>query len=118
MNEDFYAPTWYINRKGVRIDLFPIGEPKKSQAELDWEEGPELWDGMEFTDRYSALLANGIGGIDAEQGKFSAWDKLGPPVRDSLPAYIRERNKQREPAAVAAKLPPPREVDPRQMELF
>ncbi len=87
LNEDFFAPTWYVNSKGVRISL--KAERQRPQEELDWEEGQTHWDNTPPICRYSALLANGIGGGDAEQGKFLPWDRLSPALRGRLLPFIR-----------------------------
>ncbi len=116
LNEDFFAPTWYVNSKGVRISL--IAERQRPQEELDWEEGQTHWDNTPTIDRYSTLLANGIGGVDAEQGKFLPWDRLSPALRGRLLAFMRATVAKREQAAKTVQEVQMKPIDPRQLSLF
>ena len=83
-DEDFFGPTYYINKQGNRVGLGPKQAPvEKSQEQLDMERGKELWDGLSKTQKFDALLSAGIG-KDAEQGQYSTWENLGPEVRSRI----------------------------------
>jgi hypothetical protein len=98
-DEDFFGPTYYINKQGNRVALGPKQAPvEKSQEQLDMERGKELWDGLSKTQKFDALLSAGIG-KDAEQGQYSTWENLGPEVRSRI-----LENKAKKPVAEEPKL--------------
>lgn len=93
LDEDFYAPNWYINTKGQQINKVTMPEaPQKTAAQIDSERGEQQWKALDYEDRVSALLQLGMGiGEQAEQGKFSQWNVLAPDVRVGLLAQF-DRN--------------------------
>lgn len=101
LNEDFFTGSWYTDKSGARVDRFTMPKSEKSAAQVADEAGAQRWAAMQPNERESLLYENGIG-KDAAQGKFAAWDKLGPPLRERLVAGWQTKETPAQPAQVQA----------------
>jgi hypothetical protein len=83
LDEDFYAPHWYINVQGKQISFINDLVPAKPEQLQKFEDGEALWNGLAVHDRFSALLRCGIG-AGAEEAKYVAWGRLSEELRTRL----------------------------------
>lgn len=99
LNEEFYAPLWYINTRGAKVSLGPSLNVGKSQAQIDFEEGHALWEAMNSSARHSALLRSGLG-QEADEAKALPWVDLAPALRANIFALLRTPDSSAKPAVV------------------
>jgi ParB-like chromosome segregation protein Spo0J len=84
LNADHYTSSWYTNKQGQRVDRIAMPAAlQRSPEQVAREQAAQKWADMPFSERESMLYQHHVG-QDAQQGKFVAFDQLGPDLRTAL----------------------------------